>query len=106
MYLEKNKLDCIEMLISRSVEDGVIDHNEFLAIMNEKDSMIIKKNKKTVNVSNNMKSKYGRLQMRSLCSVCGNKKNKFVKKQEAKGILSSIGIRTPLSKIPGLNILF
>ena len=44
--------------------------------------------------------------MRSQCSICGNKKIRFVKKQEAKGILSSLGIKTPLSKIPGLNILF
>ena len=44
--------------------------------------------------------------MRSQCSILGNKKSKFVKEQEAKGILSSLGIRTPLSKIPGLNILF
>ena len=52
------------------------------------------------------KTKNGRLQMRSQCSICGNKRSKFVKKQEPKGILSSLGIKTPLSKIPGLNILF
>ena len=40
--------------------------------------------------------------MRSYCSICGNKKSGFIKEQEAKGILSSLGIRTPLSKIPGL----
>ena len=44
--------------------------------------------------------------MRSQCSICGNKKSRFVKEQEAKGILSSLGIKTPLSKILGLNILF
>ena len=53
-----------------------------------------------------IKTKNGRLQMRSQYSICGNKKSRFVKKQEAKGILSSIGIKTPLLKIPGLNILF
>ena len=36
LYLAKNKLDCVEMLVSKSVLDGVIDHNEFLAIMKEK----------------------------------------------------------------------
>ena len=51
------------------------------------------------------KTKNGKLQMRSHCSICGNKKSRFVKKQEARGILSSLGIKTPLSKIPGLNIL-
>ena len=36
MYLTKNKLDCVEMLVSKSVQDGIIDHNEFLAIMKQK----------------------------------------------------------------------
>ena len=45
LYLAKNKLDCVEMLISKSVEDGVIDHNEFTAIMEEKKSMIVRKMK-------------------------------------------------------------
>ena len=35
-YLAKYKLDCVEMLVSKSVQDGIIDHNEFLAIMKEK----------------------------------------------------------------------
>ena len=52
-----------------------------------------------------IKTKNGRLQLKSQCSVCGNKKSRFVKKQEAKGLLSSLGIRTPLSNIPGLNVL-
>ena len=34
------------------------------------------------------------------------KKSRFVKEQEAKGLLSNLGIKTPLSKIPLLNILF
>ena len=41
--------------------------------------------------------------MRSHCSICGNKKSRFVKRQEVKGILSSLSIKSPLSKIPGLN---
>ena len=53
-----------------------------------------------------IRTKNGRLQMKSQCSICGNKKSKFVKEQEAKGILSSLGIRTPLSKTPWLDILF
>ena len=40
------------------------------------------------------------------CSDCENRKPRFVKKQEAKGILSELGIKTPLSKVPLLNILF
>ena len=44
--------------------------------------------------------------MQSKCPVCGIKKSKFIKNQEAKGLLSNLGIITPLSKIPLLNILF
>ena len=36
LYLAKNKLDCVEMLDSKSVMDRIIDHNEVLAIMKEK----------------------------------------------------------------------
>ena len=53
-----------------------------------------------------VRTKKGRLMMQSKCSVCGIKKSKFVKEQEAKGLLSNLGIKTPLSKIPLLNILF
>ena len=43
----------------------------------------------------------------SKCAICGSKKSKFVKEQEASGLSSSLGIKTPLSKIPLLgNILF
>ena len=43
----------------------------------------------------------------SKCAICGNKKSKLVKEQEAKGLLSNLGIRTPLSKIPLLgDVLF
>ena len=36
----------------------------------------------------------------SKCTICGSKKSKFIKKQEAKELLSNLGIKTPLSKIP------
>ena len=41
----------------------------------------------------------------SKCPVCGIKNSRIVKEQEAKGLLSNLGIRTPLSKIPLLNVL-
>ena len=53
-----------------------------------------------------VKTKNGRLQLKLQCSVCGNKKSKFLKEQEARELLSNLGIRTPLSNTPGLNILF
>ena len=36
LYLAKNKLDCIEMLIINSIKDGIISHDEFLEILKEK----------------------------------------------------------------------
>ena len=45
--------------------------------------------------------------MLSKCAICDSKKSKFIKKQEAKGLLSNLGIRTPLNKVPTLgDILF
>ena len=52
------------------------------------------------------RTKNNRLVVQSKCSVCGIKKPRFIKEQEAKGLLSNLGIKAPLSKIPLLNILF
>ena len=53
-----------------------------------------------------IKTKNGRPMLLSECAVCGNKKYKFMKEQEAIGLLS-LGLKTPLSKIPLLgDILF
>ena len=41
----------------------------------------------------------GKTMKLSKCGICGSKKSKFIKKQEAKGLLSNLGIRTPLDKI-------
>ena len=43
LYLAKNKLDCVEMLVSKSVMDEVIHHNELAAIMKEKKTTTFKK---------------------------------------------------------------
>ena len=41
------------------------------------------------------------------CAICGSKKSRFIKKQESSGILSSLGLKTPLSRVPLLgDILF
>ena len=63
--------------------------------------------KDTENIDPKMfRTKNNRLLMQSKCSVCKNKKSRFVKEQEAKGLLSNLRIKTPLSKIPLLNVLF
>ena len=49
----------------------------------------------------------GKLMILSKCAISNSKKSKFINKQEAKGLLSKLGIKTPLSKIPILgDILF
>ena len=53
-----------------------------------------------------LRTKSNRLVMQSKCSACGIKKSRYIKEQEAKGLLSNLGIKTPLSKIPLLNVLF
>ena len=54
-----------------------------------------------------VKTKNGRLALSSKCAVCGSKKSRFMKEQEAEGLLSNLGIKTPLNKIPLLvDLLF
>ena len=49
----------------------------------------------------------GKIMILSKCAICNSKKSKFINQQEAKGLLSKLGIKTPLSKIPILgDILF
>ena len=67
----------------------------------------VKCRKDTENIDPKMvRTKNNRLIMQSKCPVCGNKRSRFVKEQEAKGLLSNLRIKTPLSKIPLLNVLF
>ena len=52
-------------------------------------------------------SSSGRAMILSKCAICGSKKSRFIKNQEAKGLLSNLGIKTPSSKVPILgDILF
>ena len=49
------------------------------------------------------KKRNGKTIILSECAICGSKKSKFIKEQQAKGFLSNLGIRTPLSNIPILG---
>ena len=44
------------------------------------------------------RTKNGRIMLLSKCAVCDNNKSKFIKEQEAGGLLSTLGIKTPLIK--------
>ena len=53
------------------------------------------------------KTSNGRTMLLSKCALCNEKKSRFIKNQEAKGLLSNLGIKTPLSEVPILgDILF
>ena len=68
--------------------------------------MRCKKYTKNVNskVSNDSN---GKIMILSKCATCGSKKSRFIRKQEAIGLLSNLGLRIPLSKVPILgDILF
>ena len=51
------------------------------------------------------KTKNGRIMLLSKCTVCDSKKSRFIKEEEAKGLLISLEIKTLLNKIPLLGPL-
>ena len=53
-----------------------------------------------------VRNKHNRSMIQPNCAICNNKKSRFIKEQQAKGLLSNLGIKTPLNKVPLLNILF
>ena len=67
----------------------------------------LKRRKDTENIDPIIvRTKNNRLIIQSKCPVCRIKKSGVVKEQEAKVLLSNLGIKTPLSKIPPLNVFF
>ena len=65
-----------------------------------------KKNTESINPKVS-KTSNGKTMVLSKCAICDSKKSKFIKEQQAKRLLSNLGIRTPLNKIPLLgDILF
>ena len=72
------------------------------------ESYCLKCKKNTENIDPEVSStSNGRVMILSKCAICGSKKSRFIKNQEAKGLLSNLGIRTPLNKVPILgDILF
>ena len=49
------------------------------------------------------KATNGKAIILSTCAICGSEKPKFIKQQEAKGLLRNLGLRIPLNKIPVLG---
>ena len=76
-----------------------------IIINNENFYIVCKKDTENKNIKV-FKTKNERLILKLICSVHNNKKSIFISKNEGSGLSSGLGITTPLSKIPELNILF
>ena len=53
-----------------------------------------------------VRNRQNRSMIQSNCAACVSKKSRFIKEHQAMGLLSNLGIKNPLSKVPLLNILF
>ena len=76
--------------------------------MYKMESYCLKCKKHTGNINPQVSStSNGKVMILSKCAICGSKKSRFIKNQEAKGLLSNLGLRTPSGKVPILgDILF
>ena len=72
------------------------------------ESYCLKCKKHTKNINRQASStSNGKMMILSKCAICGSRKSKFIEKQDAKGLLSKLGIKTALSNVPVLgDILF
>ena len=72
------------------------------------ESFYLKCGKNTENIDPEISStSNGEAMILSKCAICGSKKSRFIKNQELKGLLSKLGIKAPLRKVPILgDILF
>ena len=76
-------------------------------VKNKMKTYCLKRKRDTENIDPKIfRTRNNKLLMQSTWSDCKNKKSRFVKEQDAKGLLSNLGINTPFSKIPLLNVLF
>ena len=71
------------------------------------ESYCLKCKKYTKNINPQVSStSNGKLMILSKCEICGSRESKFINKQEASGLLSKLGIKTPLNKVPILGDIF
>ena len=71
-------------------------------------SYCLKCRKDTKNINPKVsKISSNRIMVLSKCAICGSKRSRFIKNRETKGLLSNLGIKTPLNKVPiSVDILF
>ena len=64
-------------------------------------SYCLKCKKDTENINPKVsKTSNNRIMVLSKCAICGSKKSRFIKNEEAKELLSNLGIKKPLRKAP------
>ena len=67
-------------------------------------SCCLKCRKYTENINPKVsKTSKNRIMVSSRCAICGSKKSRFIDNQDTKVLLSNLGIKTPLSKVPILG---
>ena len=94
LLIAKTKLNSIDALIFRVLIDSYISHDEFVLVNN------VLKEYDNMKLFKSFKDKKGRMMLSLMFTICDSKKSKFIKEQEAIGLLSSLEIKTPLSHIP------
>ena len=73
----------------------------------KKETYCLSCRKYTTNINPRIvRNKHNRSMIQPNCAMCNSKKSRFVKEHQAIGLLSNLGIKTPLNKVPLLNILF
>ena len=64
----------------------------------------LKRRKDTENINPRVSiTSKGKAMILSKCAICGSKKSRFFKNQKARGLLSNLGVKTPLSEVPILG---
>ena len=67
-------------------------------------SYCLKCRKATENINSRVSNaSNGKTMILSKCAICVSKKSAFIKNQEAKGLLSNLGLKTPLNRVPLLG---
>ena len=95
---EGKKLVLMKLLIAMKLTITVYN-NKYVWVKMKSFCLKRRKNAENINprVSN---TSNGRKAISSKCAICGSKKSRFIKDQEAKGLLTNLGVRKPLSKVP------
>ena len=95
---EGKKLVLMKLLIAMKLTITVYN-NKYVWVKMKSFCLKCRKNAENINprVSN---TSNGRKAISSKCAICGSKKSRFIKDQEAKGLLTNLGVRKPLSKVP------